>query len=151
MQTKRLVVRRFRQSDLDELCNFLADEEVMRFIEPPYSAEKAASFLKRAGLCAEPLIFAVEDKWDRFVGYVIYHPYDGNSYEIGWVLRREEWHKGYAQELTEALIADAKEKTDYLVIECSPGQEATKKIARNNGFDYAGETEGCEVYRCRLR
>ena len=57
--------------------------------------------------------------------------------------------KGYTQELTEALVAYAGEKTGYLVIECSPGQEITKRIAERNGFIFAGRDGTLDVYRLK--
>ena len=35
-----------------------------------------------------------------FIGYVIYHTYDETSMELGWVLDRKEWGKGYASAIT---------------------------------------------------
>jgi len=42
-------------------------------------------------LALSPLIYAVETANRDFVGYVIYHDYDKESKEIGWVLRRAFW------------------------------------------------------------
>lgn len=38
-----------------------------------------------------------------FAGYVIWHPYDDVSMELGWVLDRSRWGRGYAGELTRLL------------------------------------------------
>ncbi len=54
-----------------------------------------------------PMVYAVENISRAFVGYVIYHPYDDSAYEIGWVLHKQFWGRGYADELTRCLIADA--------------------------------------------
>ena len=145
-RTDRLQIRKFQAQDIDALHRLLSDMEVMQYIEPPYSREKTAAFLKQAGLCEPPLIFAVEDREGAFVGYVIYHPYDESAYE----LHKAYWHQGYAQELTEALIEDARCRADSLIIECAPQQSATKKIALQNGFVYDGNPDGCDVYRLRL-
>lgn len=149
-RTDRLQIRKFQAQDIDGLHRLLSDMEVMQYIEPPYSREKTAAFLKQAGLCEPPLIFAVENREGAFVGYVIYHPYDESAYELGWVLHKAYWHQGYAQELTEALIEDARCRADSLIIECAPQQSATKKIALRNGFVYEGNPDGCDVYRLRL-
>ncbi len=78
---------------------------------------------------------------------MIFHRYDEHGAELGWVLSPAEWHKGYASELTAALLQTAKREYDYAVIECSPEQEATKRIAVKNGFAYCGTTDGCEIYK----
>ena len=150
MQTDRLIIRHFHMDDAGKLFMLLSDAAVMRYIEPPYSYKDTVSFLKTAGLGDAPLIYAVDDTQGRFVGYVIYHVYDESSYEIGWVLNKEMWHKGYAQELTKALVEDAKSKGRSLVIECVPEQLSTKRIALAYGFAFCGSIDNCDVYRLNL-
>lgn len=150
MQTNRLTVRRFRREDAGSLFLLLSDREVMRYIEPPYSMEQTVSFLERAGLCDPPLIFAVDGPEGSLAGYAIYHPYGADAYEIGWLLHKSQWGKGYARELTQGLIRFAKGKTRYLVLECHPEQAATRHIALSCGFSYRGREDGCDVYRLDL-
>ena len=45
IRTRRLYIRNFRTEDLNDLHRLLSDCEVMRYLEPPYSREKAADFL----------------------------------------------------------------------------------------------------------
>lgn len=134
LRTERLRVRRFEPSDLDELAGLLADAEVMRHLEPPFSREQSEEFLKTAGLSENPLIYAVEDTESRFVGYVIYHLYDDGLDELGWVLRRDRWGMGYASELTAAMVSDVLRRGRRALIECSPDQTATRVIAEKHGF-----------------
>ena len=141
-----LKIRLFLRDDLDHLFELLSDEEVMRYLEPVYSREKTKAFLEKAGLGEEPLIYAVEKEND-FIGYLIYHDYDERSKEIGWVLKKDVWGKGYAQELTEQLVAQAMQEQKDVVIECAPEQEITKKIAIRNGFRYCGREDGLDIYR----
>ena len=75
----RLRIRRFEEKDLQALYELLSDEEVMRYIEPPYSFPQTEAFLHSAGLSRSPLIYAVETANRDFVGYVIYHDYDEES------------------------------------------------------------------------
>ena len=93
MHTERLHIRKFRSDDLGNLFALLSDEEVMRYLEAPYTREAAEVFLRRCGMADEPLVYAVEDHSGAFVGYIIYHPYDADSYEIGWVLHRRDVYK----------------------------------------------------------
>ena len=39
-----LRIRRFEKSDLQSLYELLSDEEVMRYIEPPFTLEKIRGF-----------------------------------------------------------------------------------------------------------
>ena len=99
INTDRLTIRRFCHKDGEELFRLVSDPEVMRYLEPPYTKNQAERLLEEAGLCEPPLIYAVEDGEKRFVGYVIYHTYGADGMEIGWVLKKSAWHKGYADEL----------------------------------------------------
>ncbi len=146
MRTARLLVRRFRLEDFDALAALLTDAEVMRFLEPPFSQEQSAAFLERAGLAEPPLVYAVEDG-NGLAGYVIWHPWDDNAQELGFVLRREVWGHGYAQELTEAFTRTAAQEEKAVVLECAPGQAATKRLALRNGFRYEGRFDGLDLYR----
>ena len=141
-----LTIRKMRESDFEPLFELLSNEQVMRYVEPPYTEEKTASFLKTAGLSDPPLIFAVE--WDgRFIGYIIFHDYNENSMEIGWVLYPSYWGKGCASSLTEQLIDRCQRLEKQPVIECSPEQEITKHIAQKYGFEYIGNEDGLDVFR----
>lgn len=147
---KKLKIRRFCREDMEDLFQLVSDPEVMRYLEPPYSREEAGRLLEEAGLGEEPLIYAVENGEARFAGYVIYHKYEDKGMEMGWVLKKEEWHKGYADQLTEMLLKDAAGKAEYAVIECVPEQRATARIAVKHGFVYSGRSDGCDVYKRRL-
>ena len=85
-----ITIRRMQSGDADELYRLLSDPVVMRYLELPYDRARTEVFLRRAGLAAQPLVYAVEEG-GSFIGYVIYHAYDGNSMEIGWVLLPEYW------------------------------------------------------------
>ena len=141
-----LTIREMRESDFEPLFELLSNEQVMCYIEPPYTKEETASFLKSAGLSDPPLIFAVE--WEgHFIGYIIFHDYDENSMEIGWVLHPSYWGMGCASSLTEQLIDRCRILGKQAVIECSPAQEVTKHIALKYGFEYIGNVSGLDVFR----
>ena len=141
-----VTIRRMQSGDADELYRLLSDPVVMRYLEPPYDRARTEVFLRRAGLAEPPLVYAVEED-GRFIGYVIYHAYDGDSMEIGWVLLPEYWGRGYASALTDRLICMARQAGKSIVIECAPGQAATVHLAVKKGFRYCGITDGLAVYR----
>lgn len=147
INTHRLKIRHFCHEDGEEFFRLVSDPEVMCYLEPPYGKEQAERLLEEAGLCEQPLIYAVEKEGKRFVGYVIYHKYGTDGMEIGWVLKKGEWHKGYANELTQALMRDAEGRVKYVVIECMPKQKISARIALTNGFSYEGTEEECDIYK----
>lgn len=150
MKKDNITIRKFRLSDLDELYHVLSDPEVMKYIEPPYSMEQTEVFLTAAGLCESPLVFAAE-KAGQFIGYVIFHEYDSDSYELGWVLAKKYWGKGYASIITKKIIAIAGAMKKDLVIECVPEQEKTKHLALSNGFTYTGNIDHLDVFRLKVQ
>lgn len=142
-----LTLRKVKGADFEDLYELLSDPKVMEYLEPPFTKERTAQFLESAGLFDPPLIYAVENEDGVFIGYVIYHDYDADSKEIGWVLKRCAWGKGYAKELTQQLITRANSEGKNVVIECVPEQHVTKHIAELFSFADTGRQDGCDVYK----
>ena len=138
------------ESDLLNLYGTLSDSEVMEYIEEPYTLDKTKFFLKKAALTEKPLIYAAEDDNGNYIGYVIYHEYEQNINEIGWILDKSTWGKGYASKLTEKLIEKARLDGKNVIIECSPKQKVTKHIAVKYGFEYEGQKDGLDIYLLKL-
>ncbi|MBQ8088824.1 MAG: GNAT family N-acetyltransferase [Clostridia bacterium] len=141
------VIRPMRQSDLPELVHLFSDPEVMRYLLPPDSAQE---FLQEAALCQPPLVYAVEDEAHTFLGYVIYHAYDEDSVELGWVLKRAHWGGGLAKALTRQMLIRAKAEYKTAVIECAPAQAATIHIAQYFGFSSVEFRDGLLVFKKNL-
>ena len=140
-----LIIRKMSERDIESLFSLLSDEDVMRYIEPAFTREKAQEFLMSAGLSEEPLIYAVDND-SAFVGYVIFHAFDEDSIEIGWVLHKRFWGKGYAHNLTKMLIDKAFSLEKDVIIEHSTEQEVTKHIAIKFGFTYLGRFDNLDRY-----
>ncbi|MBQ6262657.1 MAG: GNAT family N-acetyltransferase [Clostridia bacterium] len=143
-----LLIRKAKSDDLEAFCRLLSAPETTRYLEGPFTKERTERFLSEAGLTDPPLIYAAEADGE-FIGYVIYHGYDERSVEIGWVLLPEHRKKGYASKLTEMMIEKANSSGKEAVIECSPDNEASRRIARKFGFRYEGTSDGLDVFRLR--
>ena len=146
-ESTRLRLRTMRCGDLEELYALLSDDEVMRWLEPPFTREQTERFLQQAGLSDPPLIYAAENAAGEFLGYAIYHDYDDHSRELGWVLKRSAWRKGYADEMTALLTMLARREGKDAVIECIPEQTVSAHIARRHGFSYNGSANSLDIYR----
>ena len=151
IQNHEFTLRTFRPEDSDRLYALLSDPEVMRHLENPYSRAASDAFLLQAGMTIPPLVYAVENRQGQFLGYVIYHAYDGYSMEIGWVLQKCFWGRGYTGRLTDLLIRLAKEAGKDAVLECESGQLLSRRIAESHGFELAGQSGGRLVYRRSCR
>lgn len=104
-------MRPFSMQDAVALYPILADRNVMRFIQEPFTLEQTIKFIERAGLSVPPLVYALEYKENRHInGKVIFHPYEPTSYELGWILDSRVWGKGFSNEITQALIEEARKR-----------------------------------------
>ncbi|MDD6142834.1 MAG: GNAT family N-acetyltransferase [bacterium] len=149
IETTRCTIRKLSLEDAEDLFAVLSDEAVMRYIEAPFSLSQTEDFIRAAGLCNPPLVYAVVWKeTGRVIGHVIFHAYDEEAWEIGWILGKAYWGMGIASELTEALIHQAEAMgISGCVMECHPSQAATAHIAQKYGFACRGESDGCDIYR----
>lgn len=146
-----LKIREMVPEDLLPLHRLLSDPEVMRYIEPPYTPKQTRAFLEDAGMTEPRRVWTVTDAEDEFLGYVIFHDYDEDSMEIGWVLRPEVRGRGIAKRLTEMLTERAFAVGKNAVIECDPEQAVTKHIAASLGFVFRGTEDGLDVYEKRRK
>ena len=139
---KALTIRRLRPSDAEALYRILSDRQVMRYLEPPYDRLQTEQFLREAGLSEPPLVYGTEED-GRLLGYVIYHAYDPDSMELGWVLSPDCWGKGYASRLTDRLVELAHRAGKTAVIECVP--EQTDRARR---YKHQRNINRCQLADC---
>ena len=109
LETQRLYLRQMQQSDFSALCKMLKDEEVMHAYGGPFNDMEAQTWLNRQleryrddgfGLWA-----VVLKESDEMIGQCGLTMQDCNGkqvLEIGYLLQRAFWYKGYA---TESAIA----------------------------------------------
>ena len=143
-----LVVRRMRPGDAAALHAVLSDPGVMRWLEPPFTPDQTAAFIDAHGLCDPPRVYAVARTDGEVVGHVVFHPWDGAAWEIGWALRRDLWGVGYATAITRALVGHARRVgIPALVIEFMPENRASRRVAEKCGFTHWRDDGGLAVWR----
>ena len=111
LETDRLILRMFREDDLDAYAAISADPEVMRYLgdgkplDRPSSWRQIAMILGHWQLRGYGL-FALEEKaTGDLVGRAgIFEPEGWPGFEAGWMLRRESWSKGYATEAARRVL-----------------------------------------------
>lgn len=150
--TERCLIRNLNMEDADELYQALSDESVMRYIEPVFDMGKTKEFIQSAGMCEPPLVYAIVWKQSgRVIGHAIFHVCEQSDYEIGWILNKNYWGMGIADEVTKKLVEYARYLgADSCIIECDTEQTASRRIALKNGFVYEGKSDNLECYRLAL-
>lgn len=114
IETKRLIVRRWRDADRDEYVGSCNSEAVTAHLGGPQSIEDIDAALSRVRKSQEEhgfCFWAVERKTDgKFLGCCGLkitagpaYPFDGDI-EIGWRLRKDAWGQGYAFEAARASL-----------------------------------------------
>ena len=104
IETERLLIRDFTPEDVNDLHEILGDVETMRYSEPAYDLEKTRKFLNEFCIKKQGAVAAALKDSGKVIGYILFHPWDGDTYEIGWFFNREYWRQGYAYEACSALM-----------------------------------------------
>lgn len=116
LETPRLILRRFRDDDLDALALMLADPETTQYLGRGQVRDRAQSqdtlnwihkHWQQHGFGLQ----ALEDKTDgRFLGWAGFIDEEGwPDFELGWALTRSAWGKGYATEAASAMLPLARD------------------------------------------
>ena len=106
LETERLKLRMWRESDLDDYAELTADPLVMRYLQPgkpPFTradAWRSIAFFMGHWQMRGYGHWAVEEKaTGRMIGRIGFlNPEGWPGFEIGWTLARHAWGKGYATE-----------------------------------------------------
>ena len=107
IETQRLLLRHWREPDLDAFISMNADSDVMRYFPATLSAEETKLFydnIEREFSEYGYGLYAAEEKDSgSFMGFIGFHwaRFDMDfcpCIEIGWRLDKRFWGKGYATE-----------------------------------------------------
>ncbi len=105
LETERLYLRELNQGDFDALSQILADEETMYAYNGAFSPQETQEWLDRQLARYEKYGFglwaAVLKENDEMIGQcgITMQPWkDKELLEIGYLFRRDCWHKGFASE-----------------------------------------------------
>ena len=103
IETERLLLRQFRQDDIDAYAAMLSDEETMRYIGG--TGDRMDAWTRMAAALGHWQLrgyglFAVEEKTSgRFIGRIgAYNPAGWPAIELGWALVPTAQRNGYATE-----------------------------------------------------
>lgn len=149
LETERLLLRFFRESDFAQYSQIVADPDVMRFLggQPMTLMEawRHMAFTIGHWYFRGYGPWAVEEKASgRLVGRLGFtHPAGWPGFELGWMLGRDSWGKGYAIEGARRALEYAFTEMDRdHVISCiAPDNLRSIKVAERLGERVEGQTE----------
>ena len=113
IKTERLLLREWRDSDLEPLTAISADPEVMRHFPAPLSRDESSALI---GRCQDHFaehgfgLWALERKDNGLfvgfagLGYMDFEAHFTPAIEIGWRLARDQWGQGLASEAARAVL-----------------------------------------------
>ncbi|MCA1618679.1 MAG: GNAT family N-acetyltransferase [Acidobacteria bacterium] len=109
--TERLVLRMFREEDLEEYSAMAADPEVTRYLGDGSTLSRADAWRQMAMILGHWQLrgygmWAVEESaTGRLAGRIgFFNPEGWPGFELGWTLAREFWGRGYATEGARAAL-----------------------------------------------
>ena len=150
LETERLILRMFRESDFEQYSKICADPLVMRFLSngKPLTAlevwRQMAFFIGHWQFRGYGM-WAVEEKASGdLVGRIGFlYPAGWPGFELGWTLRRESWGRGYATEGARRALAYAfaELKREHVISLINKDNLASIRVAERIGERLEGKTD----------
>lgn len=140
LKTKRITLRYITQNDFEELKKILQDKDVMYAWEYNFSDEDVQNWinqnLDRYKKYNLGFFLIVENSSGTILGQAALMPDFINEhkyYEIGYILKKEYWHQGFASEAVKALIHYAFNTLNLkeVIFEIRPENSPSRKVAEN--------------------
>jgi RimJ/RimL family protein N-acetyltransferase len=140
IETPRLLLRQFRQSDLDAYAAICADEEVMRYIGEGRPLTRSETWRNMA---------TVLGHW-HLRGYGLWAvELKRTGLEAGWLLEKSSWGQGLATEGASAALDYAFRELgrDHVISLIRPENARSIRVAERLGEKYEGRVDllGAEV------
>jgi [ribosomal protein S5]-alanine N-acetyltransferase len=156
LETSRLRIREMEPDDLDFLAAMLADPDVNRYYEKTFTRADAEEWLRRQlrryADDGHGLWLVLDRATEAPVGQVglALQDVEGQRHpEVGWLLHRPFWGKGYATEAATATrdLAFVRWRYPEVISLIRPENQASRRVAerigmkpvrraRFNGFDH---------------
>ena len=120
-ETERLILRRYKEEDLQDLFEYLSDKEVLEY-EPykPLTLNETKENLEWRIGTDEMIAVELKDS-HKMIGNVYMGKREFEALEIGYVFNRNYWRHCYAAESCKALMQQAFSKGIHRIYaECDP-------------------------------
>jgi RimJ/RimL family protein N-acetyltransferase len=149
VHTERLVLRGFRPADIDEWAAICADPEVTRWVGDEEGLSREDAWRRMAYIVGHWDLrgfgnWALEERaTGELVGRAgLYKPEAWPGLEVGWLVGREHWGRGFAPEAGRAAIEWAREElgADHVISLIEDANESSARVAEKLGMSVEGRT-----------
>ena len=149
LETERLILRMWREDDYETYARMCADPEVMRYIGGQIT-DRTEAWRHMAALVGHWQLkgyghWAIEEKASgQLAGRVGFlYPAGWPDFEIGWILGKEFWGKGYATEGARKALDYAFSELDrkHVISLIHPENRASIRVADRLGEKPEGTAE----------
>jgi RimJ/RimL family protein N-acetyltransferase len=162
LETGRLALREWRVEDAEALYALMGDPEVMRYVDagrPWEGVGRVREWIEKLNVSYRTRGFSRWAVVERGAGLVVGScgfaplPWSGEI-DFGYMFRRDRWGRGYASEITPAVLRHGFERYSFaeVVASIAPENGASRRVLEKMGFLYRGkevlpgEEEESEIY-----
>jgi RimJ/RimL family protein N-acetyltransferase len=147
VRTERLLLRGWRNDDLDAFASICADAETTRWVGAPEGMDREETWRHMAYLVGHWALrgsglWAAEDaEAGELVGRVgLLFPEGWPGLEVGWLIGRPHWGKGYAPEAARASMEWARDHlgASHVISLIADDNERSARVAQKLGMAVEG-------------
>jgi RimJ/RimL family protein N-acetyltransferase len=150
LRTERLLMRGFREQDLDGWAEICADPEVTRWVGDPDGLSREEAWRRMAYLVGHWALrghgqwaLIAQDTGELVGRAGLLFPHAWPGLELGWLVARQHWGKGYAPEAGRATLewAESALGADHVISLVEPHNERSARVAEKLGMTLEGRTK----------
>lgn len=153
METKRLELRKFRQSDLFDFFAYTSQEDVgLNAGWKPHEKLSECEMVLENFIASDEILAIVEKNSQRVIGSIGLHVDERfrrgiACRELGYCMNHDYWGKGYMSEAVRAVLMIGFINMHLEIITCGhyPENERSRRVIEKSGFTYEG------LIRCHSR
>jgi RimJ/RimL family protein N-acetyltransferase len=148
LETRRLLLRRFNEDDIEAIYRMRGDAEMMRYIREPQNRAESVNWVKlvssrwekeKIGFCA-----VVEKASGQVIGWCgLWRLKETGETEVGYAIDKKFWGRGLAGEAAEAFLEYGFNQLnlDKIVAVAFPENTGSRRVMEKIGmrYDYTGE------------
>lgn len=147
IETERLILRRYKESDIDAMYEIITDDRLSRYIKFPSltkdeELECIKNWIKEADESKyEKWVIEIKDSHEVAGNIDVNTIMKKHNYcNVGYTIRYKYWGNGYAQEALKAVADHLLYESGYYLVECSCNElnKQSSRVMEKAGFKKDG-------------